>query len=112
MRTNEKGTMGGMIDTEMWENRMNLEIHECGNASVERECGTQVNRGGRENQNGGSQKKTGERESKQKIKCTEEISVIREEILKSNERETSGAHQNDVEGKKMPGAQHVGPLQE
>jgi hypothetical protein len=57
-------------------------------------------------------KKTGERESKQKIKCTEEISVIREEILKSNERETSGAHQNDVEGKKMPGAQHVGPLQE
>jgi hypothetical protein len=46
MRTNEKGTMGGMIDTEMWENRMNLEIHECGNASVERECGTQVNRGG------------------------------------------------------------------
>jgi hypothetical protein len=38
--------------------------------------------------------------------------VIREEILKSNERETSGAHQNNVEGKRMAGAQHVGPLQE
>jgi hypothetical protein len=37
MRTNEKGTLGGMIDTQIWENRMNLEIHECGNASVERE---------------------------------------------------------------------------
>ena len=37
MIINEKGTLGGMIDTEMWENRMNLEIHECGNASVERE---------------------------------------------------------------------------
>jgi hypothetical protein len=68
-----------------------------------------VNRGGRENQNGGSQKKTGERESKQKIKCTEEISVIREEILKSNERETSGAHQNDVEGKKNAGRATCGP---
>jgi hypothetical protein len=38
--------------------------------------------------------------------------VIREEILKINERETSGAHQNNVEGKRMAGAQHVGPLQE
>jgi hypothetical protein len=47
-----------------------------------------------------------------KIKCTEETSVIREEILKSNGRETSGAHQNYVEGKIMAGAQQLGPLQE
>jgi hypothetical protein len=67
MRTNEKGTLGGMIDTEMWENRMDFEIHECGNASVEREWRDASEQGGgREKQNGGSKKKTGEREAKQK----------------------------------------------
>ncbi len=104
--------MGGIIDTEMLENRMNLEIHECGNASVEREWRDASEQGGREKQNGGSQKNGREGINRKKIKCTEETSVIREKILKSNERETSGAHQNDVEGKRMSGAQHVGPLQE
>jgi hypothetical protein len=47
MRINEKGTLGGMIDTEMWENRMNLEIHECGNASVEREWWNASGQGGK-----------------------------------------------------------------
>ena len=101
MRINEKGTLGGMIDTEMWENRMNLEIHECGNASVERELWNASEQGGKR---------------KAKKKMSEEASAKREEILKSNERETSGAHQSDVDGSKKKneraGAQHVGLLQE
>ena len=83
MRINEKGTLGGMIDTEMWENRMNLEIHECGNASVERELWNASEQG---------------EKRKAKKKMSEEASAKREEILKSNERETSGAHQSDVDG--------------
>lgn len=56
-------------------------------------CGTRVNRGEREKQNGGSQKT-------KKNEMSEEASAKREEILKSNERETSGAHQSDVDGNK------------
>jgi len=97
----------------MWENRLNLEIHECGNASVEREWRNANEQGGREKQNGSLQKNgTGERKQNKKMKYTEGTSVKREEIRKRNERETRGAHQNDVEGKRMAGAQHVGPLQE
>jgi hypothetical protein len=106
MRTNEKGTLGGMIDTEMWENRMNLEIHECGNASVEREW-RDVSEQGEKKSKIAARKKNGREGIKtKKMKYTEETSVM------SNERETSGAHQNDVEGKRMAGAQHGGPLQE
>lgn len=87
---------------------MNLEIHECGNESVERELWNASEQGG--------EKKTKWRLAKnKKNEMSEEASAKREEILKSNERETSGAHQSDVDGNKkneMAGAQHVGPLQE
>ena len=46
-----------------------------------------------------NKKKTGERGQK-KNEMSEEASAKREEILKSNERETSGAHQSDVDGNK------------
>ena len=46
-----------------------------------------------------NKKKTGERGQK-KNEMSEEASAKREEILKSNERETSGAHQSDVDGSK------------
>ena len=98
---------------------MNLEIHECGNASVERELWNASEQGGKKKAKWRLAKKTGEREQKQQKKkkneMSEEASAKREEILKSNERETSGAHQSDVDGNKkneMAGAQHVGPLQE
>lgn len=98
----------------MWEHRLNLEIHECGNASVEREWRNANEQGGKRKAKWRLAKKngTGEREQNKKMKYTEGTSVKREEIRKRNERETSGAHQNDVEGKRMAGAQHVGPLQE
>jgi hypothetical protein len=94
MRINEKGTLGGMIDTEMWENRMNLEIHECGNGSVEREWWNASGQGGKRKAKWRLAKK------KTKNEMSEETSAKREEVLKSNERATSGAHQSDVDGNK------------
>jgi hypothetical protein len=73
MRTNEKGTLCGMIDTEMWENRMNVEIHECGNASVEREWRDASEQGGKRKSKWRLAKKNGGEGTKQKMKYRKKL---------------------------------------
>ena len=69
--------MGGMIDTEMWENRMNLEIHECGNASVERELWNASEQGGKKKAKWRLAKKNGRERTKttkkKKMKCLKKL---------------------------------------
>ena len=92
--------MGGMIDTEMWENRMNLEIHECGNASVERELWNASEQGGKR---------------KAKKKCLKKLARNGRKYSKvMNGRRVGHTRVTLMETKKneMAGAQHVGPLQE